>query len=151
MWASICSWHNLFHHLPLLGIICSKVKFAVSQGGEATDEDIDGIGKVHALEAAVVDLVLAIGQLRPLHLSNVSLGAGVPGRDDGVLKMRFLLLAQAVLIVSFFRACLEPVCWLGVSAIFAEHGSTDRVGRKFHVATCPTKILFLEPPNQVLK
>ena len=105
MWASICSWHNLFHHLPLLGIICSKVKFAVSQGGEATDEDIDGIGKVHALEAPVVDLVLAIGQLRPLHPSNVSLGAGVPGRDDGVLKMRFLLLAQAVLIVHF----VEPV------------------------------------------
>ena len=56
-----------------------------SKGGEAVDKDLDGVGEVHALEVVLVDLALAVGQLRPLHLGGVSLSAGVPRRHDGVL------------------------------------------------------------------
>ena len=59
------------------------------KGGEAVDEDLDGVGEVHAVEVVLVDLVLAVGQLRPLHLRGVSLGAGVPRRHHRVLKMIF--------------------------------------------------------------
>ena len=58
------------------------------KGGEAVDEDLDRVGEVHALKVVLVDLALAIGQLRPLHLGCVFLGAGVPGRDDGVLQIK---------------------------------------------------------------
>ena len=56
-----------------------------SKGGEAVDKDLDGVREVHALEVVLVDLALAVGQLRPLHLGGVALGAGVPRSHDGVL------------------------------------------------------------------
>ena len=65
-----------------------------SEGGEAVDEDLDGVGEVHAIEVVLVDLALAVGQLRPLHLGGVALGAGVPRRHDGGLKMRFFSRGQ---------------------------------------------------------
>ena len=71
--------------LTMMMILLLNGRLLPSEGGEAVDEDLDGVGEVHALEVVLVDLALAVGQLRPLHLGGVALGAGVPRSHDGVL------------------------------------------------------------------
>ena len=68
--------------LTMMMILLLNGRLLPSEGGEAVDEDLDGVGEVHALEVVLVDLALAVGQLRPLHLGGVALGAGVPRRHD---------------------------------------------------------------------